>query len=125
MSRARLLAAGGLGADEDVAEGFAAPSPSFTDEVARQRDLLASALANAANVLNPSVIVLGGFLADLYEHDRDGFAATVRERAFAVALGTLRISSALLAADRLLIGAAEAAFAGVLADPGRIPPASR
>jgi len=125
VSRARLLAVGGLGADDDVAEAFSAPSAAFVDEVARQRDLLASALANAANVLNPSVIVLGGFLADLYEHDRDGFAAAVRERALAAALGTLRISSAMLAADRLLIGAAEAAFAGVLADPGQIPPTRR
>ncbi|WP_424937468.1 MULTISPECIES: ROK family transcriptional regulator [Bacteria] len=125
VSRARLLAAGGLGADDDVAKAFAAPSPAFTDEVARQRELLASALANVANVLNPSVIVLGGFLADLFEDDREGLTAAVCERSLAASLGTLRISPAMLAADRLLIGAAEAAFAGVLADPGRLPPEAR
>ena len=34
------------------------------EEIARQRRILATALANAVNVLNPSVVVLGGFLGD-------------------------------------------------------------
>jgi predicted NBD/HSP70 family sugar kinase len=39
-------------------------------EVARQIDVLAAALGTAANMLNPSRIVLGGFLAALAAVDQ-------------------------------------------------------
>ena len=48
-----------------------------TAELARQRGILATALANAVNVLNPSVVVLGGFLATIAEHDLGGLTAAV------------------------------------------------
>ena len=69
------------------------------------------------NALNPSMIVLGGFLGILRDRDPEGFDADVRERSLAVAAEGLEIASAALGLDRLLIGAAEAAFAALLADP--------
>ena len=75
VSRARLLAAVELmTADEPtLAEALrASRSVTVAEELARQRRILATALANAVNVLNPSVVVLGGFLAILAEHDLDG-----------------------------------------------------
>ena len=75
VSRARLLAAVELmTADEPtLAEALrSSRSVTVTEEIARQRRILATALANAVNVLNPSVVVLGGFLAILAEQDLDG-----------------------------------------------------
>lgn len=120
VSRARLLDVLGLGAADDAALAAALAAASddgpVREECLRQRELLAQAIADAVNVLNPSVVVLGGFLAQLEELDRDGFAAVVASRAMAENVEGLRILPASLGADRLLLGAAELAFssAGVI-----------
>jgi predicted NBD/HSP70 family sugar kinase len=128
VSRARLLAAVRLSAaDEPTLSAALAASdqPDVRDEVTRQRGILATALANAVNVLNPSVVVLGGFLATLAEHDLDGLTAAVGAQAMTANMEDLDIRIASLAEDRLLIGAAEAAFERLLADPsGASSPAS-
>ena len=119
VSRARLLAAVDLpSADEPtLAAALAAAGAAAADEVARQRRILSTALANAVNVLNPSVVVLGGFLATIAEVDIAGLTALVREQAMAAGGDELEIRVASLAEDRLLIGAAEAAFGELLRDP--------
>ncbi|GAA4188143.1 ROK family transcriptional regulator [Microbacterium oryzae] len=120
VSRARLLAVLGLDAADDptLADALAASGhPEVHAEVERQRRILATALANAVNVLNPSAIVLGGFLGMLVAADPAGFDAAVRGQALAPAAEELVVRAAGLAEDRLLIGAAEAAFAPLLADP--------
>lgn len=120
VSRARLLAALDLAhADEPTLAAAlgASTSSEVAAEVARQRRILSTALANAVNVLNPAVIVLGGFLATLAEQDLEGLTEAVRgQTMFANAEG-LVIRPAALAEDRLLIGAAEAAFQSLLSDP--------
>jgi predicted NBD/HSP70 family sugar kinase len=120
VSRARLLAVLGMtsGDDTTLAEAIAAStSPEVSDEVARQRRILATALANAVNVLNPSAVVLGGFLATIAESDPDELRQLVAGRAMSASAEDLEIRSAALAQDRLLIGAAESAFAALLRDP--------
>ncbi|WP_417563812.1 ROK family protein [Microbacterium sp.] len=147
VSRARLLAAAGLraaddaelaaallgagatassagrradaGADDPRADAASDPArrDAASDEVARQRRILATALANAVNALNPSVVVLGGFLATLAAADLPALRADVRAQAMPACAEDLDIRPATLADDRLLIGAAEAAFAGLLHDP--------
>jgi len=87
------------------------------EEVARQRRILSTALANAVNVLNPSVVVLGGFLGMLAEHDLEAFTAAVLTQSMPANGEDLEIRTAALAEDRLIIGAAEAAFQDVLRDP--------
>src|SRR5690606_32052658 len=72
VSRTRLLEAVGLSAADEptLAEALASSDdPAVAAELARQRGILATALANAINVLNPSVVVLGGFLATLTAPD--------------------------------------------------------
>ncbi|WP_309103939.1 ROK family transcriptional regulator [Microbacterium sp.] len=116
VSRSRLLAALALTSADDqaLAAALAAdPGPAVRDEVARQRAVLAHAIANAVNVLNPSVVVLGGFLASLADLDPEGFADAVGASAMAENAEGLRILPASLAADRLLLGAAELAFTAV------------
>ncbi len=125
VSRARLLAAVELmSADEPtLAEALrASSSVTVAEELARQRRILATALANAVNVLNPSVVVLGGFLAILAEHDLDGLTDAVAAQAMPASMEGLSIRTAVLAEDRLLIGAAELAFADLLRDPAAFAP---
>lgn len=120
VSRARLLAALRLPHADDPTLAAAlrdADEPGVLEEVARQRRILSTALANAVNVINPSVIVLGGFLAMLAEQDLQTFTTAVRGQAMSANGEHLVVRSAALADDRLLIGAAEAAFADLLRDP--------
>ena len=121
VSRARLLAAVGLlGADEPTlaaALAAAGPESDAADEVARQRRILATALANAVNALNPAAVVLGGFLATIAAADLPGLTALVQGQTMSANAEELEIRVASLAEDRLLIGAAEAAFADLLRDP--------
>ena len=120
VSRTRLLEVAGLaGADEPtLARALAASdSPEVRDELARQRRILSTALANAVNVLNPSLVVLGGFLATVAESDLADLERSVGSQAVAAAFEEVSIRVAALGEDRLMIGGAEAALAGLLADP--------
>lgn len=123
VSRARLLAVvARSSADEPTLAALLAAS-TLSDAIAeleRQRGILATALANAVNVLNPSVVVLGGFLATIAERDLDGLTAAVGAHAMPSSMEGLDIKVAVLAEDRLLIGAAEAAFADILSDPSSV-----
>jgi len=123
VSRAHLLAAVGLtAADEPTLAAALAASvdPAVESELARQRGILATALSNAVNVLNPSVVVLGGFLATIAEHDLDALIGAVAAQAMAANVEGLSIRVASLAENRLLIGAAEAAFERLLSDPAGV-----
>ena len=127
VSRARLLAVVGLPAADEptlasaLADALGAPdAPEATEvaaELARQRRILSTALANAVNVLNPSLVVLGGFLATVAESDPDALAAAVAAQAMPAAGEELVIRVAALGEDRLAIGAAELAFERLIADP--------
>ncbi|WP_394550836.1 ROK family protein [Agromyces sp. MMS24-JH15] len=120
VARARLLAVVGLDhVDEPTLAAAIAASeaPEVEAELARQRRILATALANAVNVLNPSLIVLGGFLATVAARDLEALRDLVVAQAMPGAADQVEVRVAALGEDRLLIGAAEAAFADVLADP--------
>lgn len=120
VSRARLLAVANLAAADDptlAAVLAASTRPDVAAEVARQRGILATALANAVNVLNPRVVILGGFLATLAASAPDALDEAVRAQCMPSSAEDVSIRTAELAENRLLIGAAEAAFADLLADP--------
>jgi len=125
VSRARLLEALALARadDQQLAEALAGPGGgAAAPEVARQRGILAATLSNLVNVLNPDLLVLGGFLAVLADSPLPGLGlaeleSLVRDRTMAAPGEDFRIAPAALADDRLLIGAAEAAFEFLLEDP--------
>lgn len=118
VSRARLIDALGLGETDDAALAAAIRVGGEADEeIARQRRVLAATIANAVNVISPRMVVLGGFLAALRERDPDAFDADVRAGALDAPGERVAVRSAGLAAHRLLIGAAEAAYDRLLADP--------
>lgn len=117
VSRALLLEAVGREAGDDAALATALLGSTDTAvraEAERQRRILATALANAANVMNPGVIVLGGFLAALADLDLDGLARAVRAQTIPACAEGLRIAVAELGENRLLVGAAEAVFEAAL-----------
>ncbi|GGI43649.1 putative NBD/HSP70 family sugar kinase [Agromyces flavus] len=124
VSRSRLLDAVGLrGADEPTLAAAirsaldASDGAPIADELARQRRILATALANAVNVLNPSLVILGGFLATLADLDPAALRDAMAAQAMPAAAEDVDVRVAALGEDRLMIGAAEAAFTELLADP--------
>jgi len=128
VGQARLLAVTGLDrgqVDElDAALAEAEPGSPVAVEVRRQVDFLAVALRGVVNSFNPELIVLGGFLGSLWAADPDRLEARVRSQSLPGARDGVRLARAALGVDRLTIGAAELAFAAVLADPASVARAS-
>lgn len=116
----RLLEPLGLQrADQDELERAMAGNTSrvLQDEVERQIDLLAVALTNFVNIFNPEMIVLGGFLGSIFSRDPDRLTAAVAGKTIGGLGSEVRIKRALLGSELLLVGAAELAFAELLANP--------
>lgn len=88
------------------------------DELRRQARALAIALGNAINMLNPGLIVLGGFLRVFPAFAAALLREELAQRTMTAPRNLVRIVPATLGPDTLVIGAAELAFAPVLADPG-------
>ncbi len=94
--------------------------PTVRAEVHRQLDHLAVALGGAVNILNPQLVVLGGFLASLLAVDAQRLNDAVAAQALRAPFGTVRIAAAELGSNLLMIGAAELAFERLLEDPASI-----
>ncbi len=120
VSRQRLLRILGRRTLDEPAFDAAVLSsddPELHAELVRQQLVLGGALGNAINVLGPELVVLGGFLATLLTWDSAALESAVAARTLPVAWEGTRIRAAGLARDRLLIGAAELAFADIFRDP--------
>lgn len=92
-------------------------SESSTKTLAHQAQYLGIALGNAINLLNPNLIVLGGFLGAFPTQAAAALDTAVARHSMRVPNEQVRIVSGTLGAETLMIGAAEAAFAPLLADP--------
>jgi predicted NBD/HSP70 family sugar kinase len=127
VNRGQLVAVLGLQRpDPDQLEAALVSSraPEVRAEVRRQLDFLAVALRNAVDIVNPELIVLGGFLGALFAADGEYLTAQVAEQTLAPVFASVRMARAKLGSDILMIGAAELAFAALLADPARSTEAS-
>lgn len=125
VSRARLLAAVGLDtADEPTLRErlLTSTDAGVWAELERQQRILAVALANAVNVFNPELVVLGGFLATLLEWRGPALEQAVEASTVPAAWEGVQMRAAALGENRLLIGAAELALAPLLHDPGQYAP---
>ena len=123
VNRGRLLDLLGLkSADPAQLESALLDSeqPPVRREVERQLGILSIALRNAINVLNPELVVLGGFLASIYAVDPELLDKLVAGQTLAASFEDVRIVRATLGPDLLLIGAAELAFEQIIADPARV-----
>lgn len=118
VNRAQLLAALGLAsADADQLEAalLASADPAVAALVHRQLEFLSTSLRNIVNVLNPEIIVLGGFLAAILSVDPEFLITRVRAQTLSASFEELTIRPAELGSDLLFIGAAELAFENLLA----------
>lgn len=119
VTRSALLDALGLeDADSDELEQalLASTSSRVREVVEHQLDYLATTLGNIVNILNPELIVLGGFLASLFAVDPQHLERGVAARA----LPPVEIRPSGLGFNLLLIGAAELVFENLLDDPAQI-----
>lgn len=92
-------------------------SAELDAEIDRQVEVLARAIASLVSVFNPEAVILGGFLGALYELRSEALKSTVAAHAFAPLADDLVVTRTQLRDDLLLVGAAELAFAALLADP--------
>ena len=74
-------------------------------------------LAGLVNLLNPELVVLGGFFAEAFEHLQPAVLDELDARALSATRGAVTVVPAALGIDAALIGAAELGFETVLADP--------
>ncbi|MFF1633406.1 ROK family protein [Leifsonia sp. NPDC058248] len=106
--------------DRALAAAVKAGDPAVSAEIERQLGFLAIALRNATNVFNPQLIVLGGFLGSLHALAPERLAALVAEQVLSASGEHLAIVRAELGSSILMIGAAELAFAPLLASPSPV-----
>jgi predicted NBD/HSP70 family sugar kinase len=102
---------------ERVVQAAIDGSPEAMAALAGVGRWLGIGLGSLVNVLNPRVIVLGGVHARMYPVIRDVVQTEVARHSLAAPRDEVRIVPATLGADAPLIGAAEAAFEPLLADP--------
>jgi predicted NBD/HSP70 family sugar kinase len=82
-----------------------------------QARYLGIALGGAINLLNPRLIVLGGFLRAFPQHAVDALRTAIAGHSLDAPRELVRIVPASLGSETLMIGAAELAFGPLLADP--------
>jgi len=106
VTQARLLEAVGLAPAEAGLLGtrlVSSRDPGVRALISEQLDLLAIAVRTAVNLFNPTLVVLGGFLGDLYDAGGREGDALLRD-AIRSAREDVRIEGAASASDQLLIG---------------------
>lgn len=117
LALAGRKAGGGHDAVREVIAAAAAGEPEARQALAHVAHWLGIGAACVINVFNPELVVLGGALAEVFRADPDTVHAAVREASLAPHLETVRLVEPRFGDDSALIGAAELAFAPLLADP--------
>jgi predicted NBD/HSP70 family sugar kinase len=92
-------------------------TPASTALARKQLEALGIATANLANIFNPEVFVLAGFLRFLYRFDQNYFHRVVKKHAIPAVLEGMQVFVNELGANSLAIGASELVFQEVIADP--------
>jgi predicted NBD/HSP70 family sugar kinase len=91
--------------------------PAVAAVVSRQLGYLGRGIANVVNLVNPQLVVLGGFLGPLYAAAPDVLERAVRDTAMAGPRDDVRFVRSELGPSLLPVGAAELAFGPLIADP--------
>nr|WP_205865098.1 ROK family transcriptional regulator [Planctomonas sp. JC2975] len=117
VSQARLLEALGVADPEHLDDAMKQLDEAGRAEVERQVRYLAIAIRNAVNILNPRLVVLGGFLGALHDAAPGMLESEVRAQSLATSAEQVDIVRSELGADVLTVGAGELAFTRLIADP--------
>ena len=80
---------------------------------------MALGIASFVNIFNPQMVVLAGFLASLFDYDKDRVVRMVKEHALDASSESVIIRNGELGSDLLMIGAAELPFAKLLERPSQ------
>lgn len=110
-------AAGGREAVAALLEAAAAGEPEALAGLAHVGKWLGIGLAGLINVLNPSLVVLGGLFERIHPFVSDQLADVLERRALPASRELVSIVPGTLGVDGALLGAAEHAFDPLLADP--------
>jgi predicted NBD/HSP70 family sugar kinase len=78
-------------------------------------------LAGLVNIFNPTRIALGGLYARIFPRAREAVVRELDARAMPAPRAMVELTTALLGANTLLLGAAEMALAPTLYDPTIVP----
>ena len=92
-------------------------SHAVLSEVGRQLEYLALAISNFINLLNPELIILGGFLGTIYSMDTKKVQKIVEKNTLKPSYESVRITRAALGVNQVVLGAAELVFQNFLYDP--------
>ncbi len=117
LSRSGRSPDGGRGAVEALLVDADAGVESALSALADEARWLGIGLAGLINVMNPSMVVLGGLLGRVYPHLSTGVDAELARRALPSTREGLSVVVSALGVDAPLLGAAELAFEAVLTDP--------
>jgi predicted NBD/HSP70 family sugar kinase len=112
---------GGRPAVEEVLRAAAAGEPAACRALLGVARWLGIGVANLINCLNPDMVVLGGLFADVMEHAGPAVIAQMRTGLVTPAHLDVALVTPSLGRHSVLLGAAEVAFAPLLADPASLP----
>ena len=108
---------GGRAAVLEVLRAAAGGEPRAGAAVRQVADWLGFGVANLVNVVNPDLVVFGGSLREVYAAGAGGVRRRLDTMALPASREHVQLRAAALGRNAALIGAAELAFAQLLADP--------
>lgn len=117
LLRAGHAPGGGRSEVEAVLREAAAGSPAELSALDNVGRWLGFGLAGLVNVLNPRIVVLGGFFGRIYPFVAKNLQNELDRRALPASRALVRVVPAMLGLDAPVLGAAELAFEPLLADP--------
>lgn len=117
LARAGRSPSGGREAVDELIAAAEAGDPEARDSLGHVARWLGIGLASLVNILNPTLVVLGGVLERVHPLIADELDAVLDQRALRASRELLRVVPGALGADGPLLGAAELAFEPMLADP--------
>jgi predicted NBD/HSP70 family sugar kinase len=117
LRRAGRSPEGGRDVFDAILAEAAAGDPVALDAFAANGRWLGIGLAGIINILNPSLVVLGGRLTASYPFVRSTLEAELDRRVLRASRRLVRVVTTSLGNDAPLLGAAELAFGPLLADP--------
>lgn len=108
---------GGRAAVDAVLRDAANGVPAALEALAVEARWLGIGLSGLINVLNPSMVVLGGLFGRLHPLIAEQLDDEIARRALPSARAQVRVVPSSIGADAVLLGAAELAFEALLTDP--------
>ncbi|HEX2844806.1 MAG TPA: ROK family protein [Candidatus Limnocylindria bacterium] len=117
LLRAGRPAGGGREAVASLIDAAQSGDPAATAAMEHTGTWLGIGLAGLVNIFNPGLIVLGGLLGRVHPLIAEQVEAVLDRRALSASRELVRVVPAALGVDGAVLGAAELAFEGFLADP--------